>query len=68
MNLAAIIIGAIVTLTRVHDLESRMRKHRSVKPSTGMVSPYVPITATCLFGLFVLVLLMEARSWSTILG
>jgi len=45
-----------------------MRNHRSMKPSTGMVSPYVPIIATCLFALFVLVLLMEARSWSTILN
>jgi len=45
-----------------------MRNHRSMKSSTGMVSPYVPIVATCLFALFVLVLLMEARSWSTILN
>ena len=44
-----------------------MRNHRSMKSSTGMVSPYVPIVATCLFALFVLVLLMEARSGSTIL-
>jgi hypothetical protein len=42
-----------------------MRNHRSMKPSTGMVSPSVPMIATCLFALFVLVLLMEARSWST---
>ena len=45
-----------------------MRKHRSMKPSTGMVSPYVPIIATCLFALFVLDVLIEARSWSTVLS
>ena len=64
----AAIISAANIFSRVHDLEGRMRNHRSMKPSTGMVSPYVPIIATGLFALFVLVLLMEARSWSTILN
>jgi len=62
------VASAIITLRLVHNLESCMRKHRSMKPSTLMVSPHVPITAMCVFALFVLVLLMEVRSWSTFLS